>query len=468
MTNDIAGLPFWELTFDADGEPDTAQRDAFLLEATNRKITDLVVFSHGWNNDRRIATELYNGFFGILAGQLSRAPANRPITVGFAGVMWPSQLWSDQPIPDFPTPAAAGGGGAASLTDSSPGHSTAPADPTLDPETLESLLGLFPAAADPLLKMAELLKGSPTADAQAEFYRQLQEFSRLTGSVDAENNDGESDSVVESDPAAPRMLQDDDPTRLFERYRDALHDLDVPLAETPGGGQAGLGDALRGIWNGAKEALRATTYWQMKNRAGTVGKNGLGPVLGGLQQVLPHVRIHLVGHSFGARLVSYSLAGLPQTTGTSPVKAVTLLQGAFSHFAFAQPLPFDAGRNGALAGMLDRIDGPLAVCFSVHDGAVGKIYPLASIAARDDSAGADDLLYRWGGMGADGAQGVGAELVSISGAGPGTTYSFTPHKALNIDASDVVRNGGPPAGAHSDIIHPELTWVVLAAGGIAS
>jgi hypothetical protein len=26
-----------------------------------------------------------------------------------------------------------------------------------------------------------------------------------------------------------------------------------------------------------------------------------------------------------------------------------------------------------------------------------------------------------------------------------------------------VRRGGAPTGAHSDIVHPELTWVVLAA-----
>src|SRR5918998_6173452 len=62
-------------------------------------------------------------------------------------------------------------------------------------------------------------------------------------------------------------------------------------------------------------------------------------------------------------------AGLPGNLDPSPVKAVTLLQGAFSHFAFAQPLPLDANRNGALAGMLDRIDGPLTACFSSHDSA---------------------------------------------------------------------------------------------------
>jgi hypothetical protein len=465
MTTDIAGLPFWELTFDADGDPDTAQRDTFLTEVPGRNITDLVIFSHGWNNNRRIATELYTGFFSILAGQLTHVPANRPTVVGLAGVIWPSQLWSDQPIPDFPAAAAAGGGGAASLTDTTPDDTgVAPADPTLDQETLDNLRELFPQATGPLNKMAALLTTPPTADAQAEFYRQLKEFSRLAGGT---GDDGEIDPAAGLHPAEPRMLLDNDPTVVFERYRDALQELGVPLAGGAGG-QAGLGDVFRGIWNGAKEALRGATYWQMKNRAGVVGKDGLGPLLGRLHQAAPQVRVHLIGHSFGARLVSYALAGLPEVPGPSPVKAVTLLQGAFSHFAFAHPLPFDAGRNGALVGMLDRIDGPLTVCFSTHDSAVGTMYPLASIAAGDDAAAAQDLLYRWGGMGADGAQGVQAELTSIQPAGPGSTYNFTPQHALNIDASDIVRAGGPPAGAHSDIIHPELTWIVLTAGRIAS
>jgi hypothetical protein len=48
---------------------------------------------------------------------------------------------------------------------------------------------------------------------------------------------------------------------------------------------------------------------------------------------------------------SFALGGL--FDGPPPVGSVTLLQGAFSHFAFADPLPFDANRRGALAGMLD-------------------------------------------------------------------------------------------------------------------
>jgi hypothetical protein len=454
----IAGLRFWQLTFDAEGDTDPAAIDAFVADVAGSGITDLLVFSHGWNNDHRIATALYERFFGLLAGQL---PAGRRDAVGLVGVFWPSQRWSDEPIPDFAAaPAGAGGaaGGAAAAATAGAGgaagavpRGTALAgEPTLDEETLSQLQELFPAAAGQLAEMAQLL-GSPPTDAALDRFRDLlAEFSTRAG---AGGDDGEG-----AGPVVPPMLADG-ARPLFERYRDTLRGLGVTFPE--GDGAAGLGDALHGIWQGAKEALRQATYWQMKNRAGTVGRNGLGPVLGRLT-----VRVHLVGHSFGARLVSYALAGLP--AGPSPVRSVTLLQGAFSHFAFARPLPFDADRNGALAGVLDRVDGPVTACFSSHDLAVGRIYPLASLAARDDSAGARDALFRWGGMGADGAQGVQAPLDPIRPAAPGTRYRFAAGRVLNVDASDVVRTGGPPSGAHSDIVHPELTWLVLLAAGLSS
>lgn len=461
MTAEIAGLPFWEMTFDADGDPDAAQRATFLTEVRGRGITDLIIFSHGWNNDRRVARMLYDRFFGILAGQLRHVPPDRPTTVGLAGVLWPSQLWSDEQIPDFAAPAESGG--AASLTDPEPADEAA-ADPTLDQETLASLRELFPAAVEPIDQMARLLTVPPTDQTQREFHQHLKEFSARAGVA---GDDGEDDPVREGRaPTEPRMLLDE-PTALFERYRDTLRAIGVTVDE-PGGGAAGLMDRLRGIGNGMKEAFRQATYWQMKNRAGVVGKRGLGPLIGQLHELAPQVRVHLVGHSFGARVVSYALAGLPGDLDPLPVKAVTLLQGAFSHFAFARPLPLDANRNGALAGMLDRIDGPLTACFSSHDSAVGTFYPLASRAARDDSAAAEDPHFRWGGIGADGAQGVHARLDSIRPAGPGTTYRFSPRQALNIDASEIVRTGGPPSGAHSDIVHPELTWIVLTASRIVA
>jgi hypothetical protein len=73
-----------------------------------------------------------------------------------------------------------------------------------------------------------------------------------------------------------------------------------------------------------------------------------------------------MGHSFGARLVAYSLAGLRanQTGAASPIKSLALIQGAFSHWW----------------------------------------YPAASMLANQDSESATDLVYRWGAMGHDGYQ----------------------------------------------------------------
>ena len=468
MTTEIAGLPFWELTFDADGDPDGPQRDAFLAGVPARGLTDVIVFAHGWNNDRRIANELYQRFFALLGPQL---PAATRGTVGLAGVTWPSQRWSDEPIPDFLADGSGvvGQGVVGGAADLGEGPAEAPPlVPTLDATTLAGLQAQFPAAAAPLAEMAQVLAGRESDDALAAFHRCLGTFSRLAAG-DTDLDDGEGDKAGAAlGTGEPRMLLDD-PSALFERYRAALVAQGAVLGNGPdvdgagddgAGGVAGFGDSLGHLLHGAKEALRQATYWQMKNRAGTVGRAGLGPVLGRLSA---GVRVHLVGHSFGARLVSFALAGLP--AGPSPVRAVTLLEGAFSHFAFARPLPFDAGRNGALAGMLSRIDGPLVACFSEHDGALGRFYPLASFAAQEDAANAVNPSSRWGAIGANGAQGVGAALEGIRPVG--ARYGFAPGAVLNIDASEVVAAGNSPAGAHSDIIHTELTWVVLAAGGLA-
>jgi hypothetical protein len=437
MASEIAGQPHWEVSFDERGKANQGEIDTLLAELPGRNLTDLFVFSHGWNSDRRQARRLYQLYFQQVPGLLARSGGQA--RVGTLGVVWPSKRWADEPEPT----ATADGGGAAGLGDGPPAAAAS------DAALVEDLKDVFAGddRAQILDELARLLEERPDDPAALARFQSL--MGELAGAEDAE---------AAGEDQGEQALLEDDPEEVFGRFADA-----VP--QTGEGGAAGIGNPFGRLWNGAKEALRQLTYFEMKKRAGVVGKQGLGPLLGRIAQADPEVRIHLMGHSFGARLVSFALAGLPDPA-RSPVKSLYLLQGAFSHFAFAEALPMDRSRGGALKGMTARVDGPLVASFSVHDTAVGKLYPLASLSSRDDSAGLEDRLFRWGGIGHDGAQAVDATVAPL---GPvGTGYPFSRGRFVNLDGNAIVNRGGPPAGAHSDIFHPELVWAGLAAAGLVT
>ena len=384
--------PFWPLHFDAAAHLTEPVADAPSWQRAAGRLTDLFVFSHGWNNDGAMATQLYEAFFA----EVAKLPARPDASIGVAGVFWPSMLLS------------------------APGQHQ-------DLDALHDLLQRRPDNHAALL----------------EFRARLGSFMR-------------------AEPAANR----DDLEFLAATTSEADWQTVLRAMAGPGydGGAAGVGFVFANLWQGALNLLRVATFWQMKHRAAIIGRNGLGPLLGQIHQATPALRIHLIGHSFGARLVSYALTGLPNVT-PSPVKSLFLLQGAFSHFAFADALPFDTARHGDLAGMSTRVDGPLLATFSRKDTAIGLAYPAASIVARQDAVDAADLMYRWEGMGCDGAQEVGADCVPLTK--PGTVYPFRAGHWLNLDANLVIKDGAPPEGAHGDIVHPETAWAALSAAGLS-
>ncbi|NEA63233.1 serine-threonine protein kinase [Streptomyces sp. SID12488] len=445
--------PYWELTFDADGDTDGRRRDRLLAEVGPRKVRDLIVFAHGWNNDRSMATGLYSRFFAAI-------PALAPATarIGYVGVVWPSMRFTDEPVPDFQRSVTA----AADV----PGPTGRPG---LDKGTRHALLETFPGRATVVEQLARLLDRQPDGD------EALEEFGGLVR------------LLVEVSPQTPQtgfaadLLGDGepegDPQMLAGSTAAVCEEFALALAGpgSPGGGAEFALPKLPNPWKGAQELLRQATYYAMKRRAGTVGERGLGPAIGRLAEAAPGVRVHLVGHSFGARLVSFALRGLPE--GVRTVKSVTLLQGAFSHYAFAAELPHDARAAGALRGRQNRIDGPLVCCYSQHDGALGTFYPLASRMAGDSQGvlaadrsvlglnAAKALGPKWGAMGHDGVQAVpGTVRLTIAEALGAAKLPVS--GCVNVDATAVVRSGGPPSGAHSDICHSELAQVVLAAGRI--
>ncbi|MFJ7179030.1 serine-threonine protein kinase [Streptomyces massasporeus] len=428
--------PYWELTFDADGDPGGRGRDRLLAGVRERGVRDLIVFAHGWNTDRSGATRLYDRFFGPVP---RLAPAAR---VGYVGVLWPAMRFSDEPIPDFPRAVAA-----------EPARR-----PVLDKDTRHALLETFPGRAILVDQIARLLEQQPPEEAE------LEEFGRLVRTLVEVVAPGPqalfaADTVAEGVPQSEPEMFAGSSAAACEEFARALAELEAS------GPREGL--RIPNPWDGAHELLRQATYYAMKRRAGTVGERGLGRVVGQLAKAAPTVRVHLVGHSFGARLVSFALRGLPE--GVRTVKSVTLLQGAFSHYAFAARLPHDARAGGVLQGQQNRVDGPLVCCHSRHDAALGTMYPLASRMAGDSRSAAEPVMGRvlgakWGAMGHGGVQAVpGTRAYTLAEA---LEARLPASGCVNVDAAAVVRRGGPPAGAHSDILHAELARLVLAAGRV--
>lgn len=456
MVDKVQDFPFWLLAFDKRGvAEDPAAIDRLLAGLHAQRITDLFIFSHGWNNDRTTALALYDRFFAEVRKTLASATPKRDSRIGIAGIVWPSIVWPDDAESASMTHVMTDNGGAAA----SAGGAPVPAAQATPKQIRDELRKGYdnPHQLQLLEQLTEMLQTQPSTEAALQAFR-----SKLGELLQSEADTALEHQQPDSAEGAIATLSDQKWHGLLEVLGDqALR------GQSSGGGAAGLGDPFKKLWAGAKDALRVTTYWQMKERAGVVGRAGLGEqVLTRIAAEAATTRVHLLGHSFGARLVSFSLAGLPVTLERerSPVKSLFLLQGAFSHFAFADRLPHDATRSGALKGMASRVDGPLLATHSKKDLAVGRSYPAASFVNGDDSAAVVDQVSRWGGMGYDGAQAVGAAAEKL--VPPGKRYPFEKGKWLNLDGNAVIVHGGFPSGAHSDIAHPHTAWAALAAAGI--
>jgi hypothetical protein len=118
---------------------------------------------------------------------------------------------------------------------------------------------------------------------------------------------------------------------------------------------------------------------------------------------------------------------------------------------------------GALAGVLDRVDGPLLSTFTAADRAVGWWYPAASMLAHENAESLTDLDYEWGGMGHDGFQQSPAGT-TVPLQPQGFDYGFAAGRCYLLDANQVIcANQSAFSGAHSDIQHPEVVWAVRSA-----
>jgi hypothetical protein len=220
----------------------------------------------------------------------------------------------------------------------------------------------------------------------------------------------------------------------------------LPLA--PGvGGAEGLGDvinaAVQGVQNGVAKALTMMSYFTMKARAGVVG-DALGEkVLGVIGKGPPGIRLHLAGHSFGARLATAAAnAFVPK--GALQLQTLTLLQGAYSQNGMT------AGK-GPYAGVLTKAPGPISMTHTHNDLACTLAYPLASRLSGDTTLSIGDKNDPYGAMGANGAQ-LAASLLAPDSS---VTDGFAPVKGkVNRFLADAYVMKTADTDAHNNVYNP--------------
>jgi len=443
--------PVWDLSFDEKGRLTELGQDDLIEGIIAEGVDDLFVFSHGWGTSEASARRMYDDMFPMIRAAAQGMPGIA--TTGFVGIYWPS-LWFP------PTPATS-----ATSADSIQSDGGAVVDLTAGTASLsgaeiaESLRSGFADEAQRntvteigrLIDEGEAADRSGATDAEKELrLRQIHDCLRslAPASLLAETAEPE-------DTGETLLLTAEDPTTAFLAAADAFG------SAPPGGDEASLGDWFRTALNGAKDAARVLSYTLMKGRAGDIGRDGLGPMLAVLKARSPNVRVHLIGHSFGARLVSFALAGVG-SPAKSPVASLLLIQAAFSHWSFSHAGDNPFGRAGALHTVADRVHGPLVATFSVFDWAVGVWYPRASFLSRQDTEA--EVAGRWGGLGSDGFKAVSPFESRTMLASGEVSSDFAPGTFYGVDAADVINDteGQAFAGAHSDIRKPGVAKLVVA------
>jgi len=218
------------------------------------------------------------------------------------------------------------------------------------------------------------------------------------------------------------------------------------------GGAAGSVFSFKGLLGGLRNVLNLGTYYQMKERAGKVGTSGLNPLIHRVQTENPAIKIHLIGHSFGARLVTSAIAGTSADKALQ-VQSLILLQAAFSHFSFAQN--YEDQKDGSFRRIIDQsnIKGATVISHTRNDKAVGLAYAIASRVAKQVADALGDRNDFYGGLGSNGAQATpGVKTYQLV---QGTSYNFEASSIYNLHADTTI-------DGHSGIANKAVAEVIAA------
>ena len=382
----LAALPFVQLKFDKSG----AIPDGVPHPLCGSGVSDLIVISHGWHQDPDDAGEMYRKIAQHFVEQGGNARPGRSFAV--VEVYWPSDQFRDDlslevvaVLGNDPAAAAAAAGSDADASKLVRRARELGAMFGLDPDVFvahvrEAAVNTSPGDARVLV---EMLRGAIGQSRDADL---LSEHGRI-------------------------LDQASDGWDLMQSFLGSGADQYEPT--TDGGAQAidhdvATGAAL-GIFSGpiaaVAKVLNQFAYFELKRRAGVVG-TGLGSILD-TADLVDAKRIHYVGHSFGARLVTAAVAAMQRRKAYS----LTLLQGAFSHNAFG--VKISGNQDGFFRSVVadGKVSQRIVVSHTWNDHAVGLLYAVASRASGDIAKGVFEVSPTFGGsqdlfgaMGANGPQ----------------------------------------------------------------
>jgi hypothetical protein len=263
-----AEFPYYVIPFDKDGTCEGPQTRAHLL-AHAQGYSDIFVFSHGWNNDWTVATKRYesfiNGFIDLRRRhQLPVPPAYAPLLVG---IFWPSQALAWFEKETGPEIAAA-----------DPAAQDAATAATAN--TLRDIAAALPASSR--ARFHELAQ-APELDAA-----QARELADLLASIARGDDEAGAEQAPSADDllAAAGALADPEPDWDAVTPVGGVAGVEAPQA-------AGIGDVLGRL--DPRNLVKPFTVWQMKDRAGVVGRHGVAPLVADLLRSSGNARVHLLG-----------------------------------------------------------------------------------------------------------------------------------------------------------------------------
>ena len=425
---------YYILPFDADGVCTGPLTRAHLL-ANLQGVTDIYLFSHGWNNDWSAATKRYEAFirgYQALRSSLGLAMPT-PYKPLLCGVFWPSQalaLFDSEKGPGFASAAAQD------------------ADIGVMQSVLAEIAAQLPAAKRARFHALATAAALPPADAT--------ELAELLAGVLHDVTDSEAGAAAA--PSAADLIASATALAPEEPDYDAIGAVGGGTAAGTPQAAGGIGGFLKAL--DPRNLIKPFTVWQMKDRAGKVGAVGVAPLLDDLLTTSDATtRVHLLGHSYGCKVVMTATCRMQQAA--RKIESALLLQPAISQYAFSESVP-ERNVPGGFHPALTRVRTPITATFSRHDTPLHGMFHL-SVRRHNDLGelqyAGDESPSKFAALGGYGPRGTASATVAPIRT-PGDAYTLPSAPALlGVDGAAHIDGHG---GILNDAVW-YLTWTLSTA-----